>query len=105
MIRVQTIQGAQQPHPLRCIATRLGVVETLAIIADMLSQQNDVDGAYIKLRGYLNGYHSDPDEGVQIVIYHSERSARPTDTVEIRMMGAVERYDLTELRDCFVGSH
>lgn len=100
MIRILALCGRQEAHRTRCIATRRGVVESLAIIGDMLTG-SDVDGAWMKLRGYLDGYFADPEEGVQIVINHSDKSARPTDVVEVRMMGAVERYTLTELRDCF----
>lgn len=101
MIRICILQGAQQPHKSRCLATRMGVVETLAIIGDFAFASAEVDRAWLKLRGYLDAYNCDPDEGAQIVIHAGDRAAQPTDTIEIRMMGAVERYTLLELRECW----
>ena len=85
----------------RNLATRRGVVEVLAMIGDFAFSTSKTDRAWIRLGTFIDAYHCDEDEGCQIVIKASTPTAEPTDIIEIRMMGAVERYTLKELRECW----
>ncbi len=96
MIRVLATNGKL----CKRIATRKGLVETLAIISDMLDG-SESDRAYIRLKKRLSGYTCNKGEHFLIVVKHSDMYARPDDRVEIRLHLAIERYTLQELRDCF----